>query len=115
MTHQEILRKLLFDKKTSKRALARMIDVQDNNSSNYFNKHTYSEEMIKKISEALGVEASVFTIHATINHSGDGDAIQHIATSDRIAELESRLRDKEEIIEVLREKLRKYEYMDKRN
>jgi hypothetical protein len=71
--------------------------------------------MIKKIAEALGIEPAVFTIHATINHSGEGDAIQTIAASDRIAELESRIRDKDEIIAGLREKLRKYEYLDKQN
>jgi hypothetical protein len=111
LNHQEILEKILFEKKLSKRELARMLDYSEQNSSNHFNKKTYTEKMIKKISTALGIEPTVFNISAVVgdNH---GIVMQTVNLADRVSELESRLRDKEEIIEGLREKLRRYEGMN---
>jgi transcriptional regulator with XRE-family HTH domain len=111
MNHQEVLEKILFEKKMSKRELAELIGYSKSNYSLTLNKETYTEKMIKKISTALGIEPTVFNISAVVgdNH---GIVMQTITLADRVAELESRIRDKDEIIEGLREKLRRYEGMN---
>lgn len=60
MNHQDILEKILFEKKLSKRELARKLGYSEQNSSNIFNKAEYSEKVKQKIIEGLGLYPSVF-------------------------------------------------------
>jgi aminopeptidase C len=106
--HQKILEDILEERNLDKKTLAAMMKHSTSNTSTLFNKETYTQKMIQKVSTALGVEPSVFTITA-VNGDNHGVVMQTITPSERIAELESRLRDKEEIIEGLRDKLRRYE------
>lgn len=96
MSHQEILEKILFEKKTSKRELAKMIGYTSQNTKKHFNKPTYTEKMIEKISTALGIEPSVFT-NTLVNGDNHGTVTQTINADER-ATYEERLRDKEAII-----------------
>ena len=50
--HQKILEKILFEKDISKRELAKMIGYTEQNSSKTFNKKTYTDKMVEKISTA---------------------------------------------------------------
>ena len=50
--HQKILEKILFEKDISKRELAKMIGYTEQNSSKTFNKKTYTDTMVEKISTA---------------------------------------------------------------
>ena len=104
--HQGILERLIFEKKTSKRELAKNIGKSPTNSTTLFNKATYTKKMIEKISTVLGVEPSVFYVHAPIIQTGDGNTATITIgeralyerllkeKDNRIADLERQLGDK---------------------
>ena len=95
--HWEVLKQILKEKGIRKTEFAISIGYTKNNYTNSLNKAKYSEKMIEKISTALGVEPSVFHVHAPIT-GNIGTVTQTISLSDRVAELESRLRDKDKLI-----------------
>jgi plasmid maintenance system antidote protein VapI len=63
MTHKEILRKILIERKIGIQDFALSIGFGKNNYTNTLGKDTYSAKTIQKISEALGIESSVFVAY----------------------------------------------------
>lgn len=60
MNHYQILEKILFEKKVSKRELARLLGYSEQNASNILNKEVYSDKMIDKICTALNIDSLPF-------------------------------------------------------
>ena len=105
--HEKILKKILHDRGLDAKDLARLINYSETNYPKAFNKETYTKKMIEKISSALGIDPSVFT-NTLVNGDNHGTVTQTINADER-ATYEERLRDKQEIIDGLREKLKRYE------
>ena len=115
MTHREILEKILFDRKIKKQDFAVQLGYGKNNYTNILNKDNYTEKMIKKISEALGISPSVFrevgSPYAPVQQIGNGNAPVHpsIGIGELRALYEQQLADKEKIIRLLEQRIAELE------
>ena len=95
--HEKILKKILHDRGLDAKDLARLINYSETNYPKAFNKETYTKKMIEKISTALGIEPSVFTIHAPVTQVGDGNTAT-VSIGELKEFYEKQLADKDKVI-----------------